>query len=143
MDRSNVSLDVLVGLLRTSDLLKQVLKKDVANYNLNMTEFAVLELLHHKGEQPIQQIGARILIASSSTTYVIDKLVAKNLVSRRTSSEDKRMTFASNTAAGTALMAEIFPQHAARITELFTVLDDEELKVMKKALLKIGREAKG
>lgn len=143
MDQSELSLDVLVGLLRTSDLMKQVLKKDVANYGLNMTEFAVLELLYHKGEQPIQQIGDRILIASSSTTYVIDKLVSKNLVCRRTSAKDKRMTYASNTTEGTALMNEIFPHHAAKITELFSVLDEQELSTMKQALLKISRSAKG
>lgn len=143
MDRTATSLDSLIGLMRSSDLLKKVLKKDIANYDLNMTEFAVIELLYHKGEQPTQQIGERILIASSSTTYVLDKLVEKKLVARRACSEDKRITYASITSEGKALMEKIFPPHAEKITEIFSVLTDEELGMFKESLKKISQSAKG
>ena len=34
--------------------------KEINNQGLNLTEFGVLELLYHKGDQPIQKIGQKI-----------------------------------------------------------------------------------
>lgn len=138
MERSKESLSNLIGLMRAGDKLKQVIKKDVANYGLNVTEFAVLELLYHKGEQPTQHIAKRILIASSSTTYVLDKLVKKGFVSRRSCLEDKRVTYADITEEGRNLMADSFPKHEKTITDFFGVLDDNELQIMKQALKKLA-----
>ena len=42
----------------------------------------MLELLFHKGDQPLQQIGGKILLASGSMTYVIDKLEKKEYIKR-------------------------------------------------------------
>ncbi len=46
---------------------------------MNPTDFSVLELLFHRGRQPIQLIGKKVLITSSSITYVIDKLEKKKI----------------------------------------------------------------
>lgn len=59
MEQRNQALHAITVLLRASRSLEDLLKKDVAEYGLNATEFAVLELLYHKGEQPIQVIGKR------------------------------------------------------------------------------------
>lgn len=107
-------------------------------HGLNITEFAVLELLYNKGEQPIQKVKERILIASSSTTYVIDKLCGKSLVKRRQDTVDKRISFASLTDKGMELMEEIFPLHAGKIKEVFNVLEDHELEVLRTALKKVS-----
>ncbi|MFU1862641.1 MarR family winged helix-turn-helix transcriptional regulator, partial [Enterococcus faecium] len=80
------------GLLRTSHRLEQLAKQDVTCYDLNITEFSVLELLLHKGPQTIQKIKEKILIASSSTTYVIDQLHKKGYVTRTPSEKDRRIT---------------------------------------------------
>ena len=44
MDRTKQSLNVFVGMNRALDTLEQI-TKDVKRYGLNITEFAVLELL--------------------------------------------------------------------------------------------------
>lgn len=140
MKRQEESLKAFVGIKRTNEFLEQVVKKDVKSYGLNITEFAVLELLYNKGEQPIQKVKERILIASSSTTYVIDKLCEKRFVKRRQDTVDKRISFASLTDKGESLMAEAFPLHAEKIEETFNVLDDAELKLLRTALKKISAQ---
>ncbi|MDT2805654.1 MarR family transcriptional regulator [Vagococcus lutrae] len=125
--------------MRTSRYLEQQVKQDVKQYGLNMTEFAVLEFLYHKGRQPIQQISEKILIASSSTTYVIDQLGKKGLVNRALCQKDKRVTYAELTEKGTTLMATIFPKHAEKIMELFSVLTESEQETLLEALKKISR----
>lgn len=138
MDRTEESLKALVGIKRTNDTLDRIVKQDMKNYGLNITEFAVMELLYHKGDQPIQKVKQRILIASSSTTYVIDQLVKKAYVTRRQDTEDKRITYAVLTEKGHALMEQIFPQHAETIEKAFSILDDEELAIFRRALKKVS-----
>lgn len=110
-DESELSLKCLVVLLRANHAVMKLDRKDIKRYGLFPTEFGVLELLFHKGEQPIQQIGRRILLTSGSITYVIDKLEEKGLLERKRSSEDRRMVNAAITEKGKSLMHEIFPKH--------------------------------
>ena len=74
MDRELESLKAFIGLRRTSDNILKLAKKDMQQHQLTINEFAVLELLFHKGCQPVQVITDKILISNSSTTYVIDRL---------------------------------------------------------------------
>ncbi|UXR78841.1 MULTISPECIES: MarR family transcriptional regulator [unclassified Staphylococcus] len=138
MDRVAASLKAFVGIKRTNDTLDSIVKQDVKNYGLNVTEFAVMELLYHKGDQPIQKVKERILIASSSTTYVIDQLVKKGYVIRRQNPKDKRITYAVLTETGYELMNQTFPQHAQTIEKAFSNLSDEELTVLRTALKKLN-----
>src|SRR2546422_6003651 len=49
-------------------------RASIARFGLGTTEFGVLEVLYHKGELPVCEVQRRILVESSSTTYVVDKL---------------------------------------------------------------------
>lgn len=82
MELPSLNLKALTVLVKAANALHEVIKKDAAKAGLNPTEFSVLELLYHRGKQPIQLIGKKVLIASSSIPYVIDKLVAKKYVKR-------------------------------------------------------------
>lgn len=142
MAHQEEALKAYIGLLRTASRLEQVAKKDVRCYGLNITEFSVLELLYHKGIHTTQAIKEKILIASSSTTYVVDQLVKKGCVRRELSQEDQRVTYVSITEAGRALMEKIFPSHAQKIAASFSELSSEELQQLKTILRKITYDQK-
>jgi len=131
-------LKLLVVMLRAAQTVEDLVKKDMRSYGINPTEFAVLELLYHKGDQPIQKIGEKILLASSSITYVVDRLEEKGFVKRVDSSEDRRVKFASLTIKGKELMEEVFPKHEKRIEEIFSILNEGEIDLAIKLLKKIG-----
>ena len=133
-----LALKVVVGLMRTSGQLTQFLNNDVSSYGLNATEFGVLELLWSKGEYPVQQIAKKILISSSSTTYVINQLEKKGLVQRRIDAKDRRVAYISLSSWGLDLMREIFPIHAAKIDQVFGNLSQEELQELSTLLKKIN-----
>ncbi|MDW4067350.1 MarR family transcriptional regulator [Staphylococcus saprophyticus] len=141
MDRTQISLNTFVGLNRTLDHLMKIVKTDVQRYGLNVTEFAVMELLYNKGDQPIQRIGNRVLIASSSITYVVDKLEEKGCVVRQRNEKDKRVTNASLTDKGRSMMDEIFPDHASTLESTFSVLTDEEITVLQTTLKKLSAQS--
>lgn len=138
MDRTKSSMNAFIGLNRTLDYLEKIVREDVKQYGLNITEFAVLELLYNKGDQPIQRIRERVLIASSSISYVVDKLEEKGCVTRIRNQQDKRIINASLTQQGRHIMDEIFPKHAETIQSTFSILTDEELQTLQNTLKKLS-----
>ncbi len=139
MSREIETLKTYIALMRVHGLFEKVVKEDANRYDLNVTEFAVMELLYNRGEQPIQKIGQRILIASSSTTYVVDKLCNKGYVERRPDEKDRRVTFASITVEGRELMEKLYPEHAKRLMNLFEELSLSEITDMRDKLKRITR----
>ena len=138
MDRTKSSMNAFIGLNRTLDYLEKIVREDVKQYGLNITEFAVLELLYNKGDQPIQRIRERVLIASSSISYVVDKLEEKGCVTRIRNQQDKRIINASLTQQGRHIMDDIFPNHAETIQSTFSILTDEELQTLQNTLKKLS-----
>lgn len=141
MNREDQTLRVLTILLRASGSVTNMLKKDMSTYGVNPTEFTVLEVLYSLGEQPIQIIGNKVLLASSSITYVIDQLEKKGMVERVQSEQDRRVTLVSLTEKGHGLMEDVFPQHSEIIDRLFKDLSDEELSEFGESLKTVGYQA--
>lgn len=141
MDRTKQSLNVFVGMNRALDTLEQITKEDVKRYGLNITEFAVLELLYNKGPQPIQRIRDRVLIASSSISYVVSQLEDNGWITREKDKDDKRVYMACLTEKGQSQMADIFPKHAETLTKAFDVLTKDELTILQQAFKKLSAQS--
>jgi MarR family 2-MHQ and catechol resistance regulon transcriptional repressor len=133
-----LSLKLFIVLSRAQRKINDLANKSIAEFKLNPTEFAVLELLYHKGKQPLQHIGEKILIASGSITYVVDKLEKKGLVVRNPCSTDRRVIYAEITEEGINLMKEIFPIHELFLHEQMSDLSNEEKNFLIHLLKKIG-----
>ena len=134
----HVSLKLFVVLSRALQTIEKMAIKEINNQGLNLTEFGVLELLYHKGDQPIQKIGQKILLASSSITYVVDKLEEKNYLIRRGCPTDRRVTYASITKEGKELMDEIFPKYKHFLQEIMGGLSTNEKRSTIEQLKKLG-----
>lgn len=141
MKQNNRNLKAFTVLFRAYQTIQDVTRRDLLQFDLNQTEFSVLEFLYHHGEQPVQMIGKKILIASSSITYVIDKLEQKGYVYRKACPRDRRVTYVLLTLEGQVLMEEIFPKHEQKINEIFEVLEAQELDNMILSLKKVGKNA--
>ena len=135
------SLKLFVVLSRAARAVSDRIAEDIRSYGLNPTEFAVLELLYHKGSQPIQVIGKKVLIASSSITYVVDKLEHKGYVQRIASPEDRRVILANLTPSGLDLMDSIFPRHAQSIHSVLNGVASDEKRLLIQQLKKMGLHA--
>jgi MarR family transcriptional regulator, 2-MHQ and catechol-resistance regulon repressor len=137
----DLSLKLFVVLTRAIQSVKKKIEEDIKGMGLNPTEFAVLELVYNKGDQPIQKIGEKVLIASSSITYVVDKLEKKELLKRRPSPEDRRSTYAVITDKGRLFMDEVFPRHREAINYICGGLNKDEKQTLIEQLKKLGYHA--
>ncbi|MFZ3590380.1 MarR family winged helix-turn-helix transcriptional regulator [Bacillus sp. DJP31] len=136
------ALQLFIVLSRSYKSLIEYAKQDIKRYKLNPTEFAVLELLYNKGPQPLQKIGDRILLASGSITYVVDKLEQKGFLNRKPCSRDRRITYAEISLKGIELMESIFPKHAEAIKKLMSGLSEKEMELTKETLKRLGKNIK-
>jgi MarR family 2-MHQ and catechol resistance regulon transcriptional repressor len=122
---------------RTAERIHGHLQRQVEAHGLTLTEFGVLEALLHKGPLPHGDIADRVLLASSSITYVIDKLEDRGLLQRRPSEEDRRKTLAELTPEGRATIEDAFPEHAALVDDLMADLSLEEKRTATSLLRRI------
>lgn len=136
------SLKLYIVLSRAHKAINETTNQFFQENGLNPTEFAVLELLYHKGRQPLQQIGNKILLASGSITYVIDKLEKRGYLLRVSCPSDRRVTYAEITEEGEAFMSTVFPKHEQHLHELLSVLTNEEKDEAIKLLKKLGLSIK-
>ena len=142
LNQQDQSLKLYIVLSRAFRAINEHVNKQIQRYGLNPTEFAVLELLYHKGDQPLQQIGGKILLASGSMTYVIDKLESKEYIIRVACPSDRRVTFAQITPKGKKLIEQVFPSHRNEIDRMISVLSEEEKEIGIELLKKLGLSVK-
>ncbi|HBI02837.1 MAG TPA: MarR family transcriptional regulator [Paenibacillaceae bacterium] len=134
-------LRLFIVLSRAYKFIMEHALRDMRKHGLNPTEFMVLELLYHKGPTPLQQIGDRILLASGSMTYVVDRLVQKGYLKRQHCEKDRRVIYGVLTEKGKELFDEIFPQHEEAIRNALAGLDEEEKAQAIDLLKRLGLEA--
>lgn len=128
-------------LMQTTKAIQEQMKKELVKNELNITEFAVLEVLYLKGKQTIQQIGISILISSGSMTYVINQLEKKGLLNRNGCPNDGRVFHVILTERGSQLMENIMPNHRDLLHGIFGSLNGDEKKIMVKLLEKVNKRA--
>jgi MarR family 2-MHQ and catechol resistance regulon transcriptional repressor len=106
----------------------------------SLSDFAVLELLLHKGAQPVNIIGEKILLTSGSITTAVQRLEKRGLVSRERSTTDARVVV-HLTDLGHELIEPSFEAHAKDLNVLFDVLDESERTQFANLIRKVGQRA--
>ncbi len=108
---------------------------------LGLSDFGVLEILLHKGPLPVNTIGPIVNLTPGSISIAVDRLVAKGLVSRIESVEDRRLRIVALTPRGRDLIVKAFRKHAGQMIRVFAELSPEELRGLEVALKKVGKRA--
>jgi MarR family 2-MHQ and catechol resistance regulon transcriptional repressor len=113
----------------------------IEDTGLGDSDFRVLEVLLHKGSLPVNTIGPIVDLTPGSISIAVDRLVAKGLVSRVESTQDRRVRIVALTAGGKDLIASAFRKHSGQMKRVFSELSPEELRGLETALKKVGKRA--
>ena len=105
------------------------------------TDFRILEVLLNKGPLPVNTIGPKVNLTPGSISVAVDRLLARGLVSRVESREDRRVRVVSLTSKGKELIAPVFRKHAAEIGNVFADATPKEVRSFEMTLKKIGKRA--
>ena len=129
---------VWVVLWKASHAIEQNAVRSVSALGLGLSEFAVLEVLLHKGPQPVNVIGKRVLLTSGSITAAVDRLESKKVVRRTAGTGDLRARIVQLTETGRRLIKRAFQQHAIDVEETMAVLRSSERTELVRLLKKVG-----
>src|SRR2546426_12535819 len=100
MDSSGVHLWLV--LMKAHRTLERHARCSIEPSGLGSSDFAILELLLHRGRQPVNAIGRRVDLTSGAITSAVDRLEGQGLVVRTADPEGRRTRLVSPTPKGTA-----------------------------------------
>ena len=136
--RERRALAAFINLMRATNTVQSVSNRHVEAHGLTPSQFAVLEALHHVGPLCLSDLAKKILRTSGNLTMVVDNLEKLGHVKRVRSPEDRRYIGVEITDAGRKLIASVFPEHAARITEVMSRLSAGEQDTLRHLCRKLG-----
>jgi MarR family 2-MHQ and catechol resistance regulon transcriptional repressor len=135
------ALDTFVKLTRAANSVSAATSTSLVDADLTESQFAVLEVLYHAGPLSLTVIAHKILKTGGNLTLVVKNLEKRGLVQRKQSAEDRRYFSLHLTPKGQRLIAEIFPKHAMRITDVLGALSAEEQAELARLSKKLGLSA--
>ena len=128
-------------LMKATQAIGRYALADLEESGLGMSDFAVLEVLLHKGPLPVNVIGPKVNLTPGSISVAVDRLLAKGVVSRVECSEDRRVRIVALTARGRGVITPVFRAHAATMEKVFAGLSSDDLRQLEQQLKHIGRQA--
>lgn len=128
-------------LMKAYRTLERHARCSIEPLGLGSSDFAILELLLHRGRQPVNAIGRRVDLTSGAITSAVDRLEAQGLVARTADPDDRRTRFVSLTPKGTARIREVFGVHKLAMEGATRSLTTAERVKLIHLVKKLGRAA--
>src|SRR5437879_5291296 len=128
-------------LMKAHRTLDSLATRSIEGSEVGLSDFAVLEMLLHKGPQPVNEIGRRVELTSGAITTAVDRLESRGLVTREPHPTDRRARIVRLTAAGEKQAAEIFAGHKAAMDLAARGLSKTERATLIELLKKLGTSA--
>jgi len=135
-----LALNTFIKLTRSVNSLMSRLSQRGALGELTVSQFGVLEALHHLGPMCQNELATKILKSSGNMTLVIDNLEKNHLVTRRRNLDDRRMITIHLTEAGEQLIQQVLPEQVAAITAEMSALTPEEQQNLGDLCRKLGSQ---
>lgn len=116
----------IINLIYTTNLLQARHQDFLKPFDITIQQFNILRILRGQHPKSISgtEIKSRMLDRNSDVSRLLDRLASKQLISRKTSADDKRATDISITDEGLKLLATLDDQPVN--IETFLSLSEEE-----------------
>ena len=121
--------------------LARVAGSSIRSTGFGRSDFGVLEILLHKGPQPVNDVGQRIGLTSGAITTAIDRLEGVQLVTREAHPTDRRARVVRLTKEGRRRVTHAFADHRAAMDEVGSALSTSERATLIRLLKKLGGAA--
>lgn len=122
--------------------MRKRLEKEIKDFGFTSGhQFGVLLLLSKKNLSQ-KEISDATLADEPSTTRMLDRMIKKQIIGKRRSTEDKRKQVVYITDEGLELLHKILPVVKRNNAYVEDLLEEEELKQLYKILNKINNKMK-
>lgn len=121
------SLPLVRELVRTYQAFEQLSTQRVKCHGLTHPQFDVIATLGNTQGMSCRELSERTLITKGTLTGVLDRLLAKGLITRTVPEHDRRSVFVALTDSGDELFHQSFPDVVNHCGEAFAGISDEKL----------------
>jgi DNA-binding MarR family transcriptional regulator len=135
--------ETTVALLRTTDVVRRRIARTVEAEGITLQQYNVLRILRGARGAPMSalEIGERLIEETPGVSRLIDRLVAKGLVRRDRSREDRRRLECFITAKGLALLGRLDAPVLRADEEALRALGSREVDMLAELLAKIRQSS--
>src|SRR5256886_8017214 len=128
-------------LMKAHRTLERLATRSIESSEAGLSDFAVMEMLLHKGPQPVNEIGRRVELTSGAITTAVDRLESRGLVTRETHPSCRKARIVRLTVTGEAQAAKIFAGHQAAMDLAASAPSKTERATLTALLKKLGPSA--
>ena len=132
------TLDAFIKLMRATESMNTRLNRHLAEADLTVSQFGVMEALLHLGPLNQKSLGEKLLKSGGNITLVIDNLEKCGFVERQRDPNDRRAMLIHLTDKGREFISSFFPKHLKEIKKEFSVLTEEEKEQLAHICKKLG-----
>ncbi|MGE0328107.1 MAG: MarR family winged helix-turn-helix transcriptional regulator [Polyangiaceae bacterium] len=126
---------VWIRLVKCHGLVMREVRRRVAQSETTLPQFDVLaQLLRHPQGMTSTELSRVLLVTAGNLTGIVDRLEARELVTRTALPDDKRVRVLKLTAKGKRLAKREVQRHEDWLNEIFSSLADTERHKLSTAL---------
>jgi DNA-binding MarR family transcriptional regulator len=122
---------LIINLVFTNNWLTEKIRDFLSAEDITLQQFNILRILRGSHPKPLSTlvIRERMLDKMSDTSRIVDRLLLKGLVDKKTCPSDKRLVDISITAEGKKVLAKI-DQNEKEMMAVIANLNEEEMKIL-------------
>lgn len=130
------------NIIHSSRWLENFLKKRFSEYDLTMQQYNILRILRGSQPNPLStlQIRERMIDKMSDTSRIVDRLILKKLVTKKTSKTDSRLVEVRITEKGLELLTQL-DDTDDQLASYLSNLTEEEAALVSNLLDKMHSKA--
>lgn len=133
MTDRRLALDAWEGLFRAQHELFTDMSADFDGTPITQAEYDVLLTVTRAPGMTarLRDVTTNMLISQPSVSRLVDRMVARGLITKNTDPEDGRGSVLTATDAGARSFREVATSHSRSIAERMSALDDDELRMLR------------
>ncbi len=137
----NSGIHLWLALWKAYDALRAHAEANLQELGFCLSDFGILEVLLHKGPQPVIRLSRRLRLTGGSMSVAVDRLERRGLVKRKSDPDDRRGRIVHLTPAGRKLITDGFAQHSDAMEVATQGLAPAKRARLLKLLKSLGKSA--
>ena len=123
-----------------SGILKQKGREILSDYGITPPQFLALQWLYEEGDMTIGELSARMYLAFSTTTDLIDRMEKTSLVKRIKNDQDRRVVQIHLLEEGERLVSQVLEKRKIYLQRLLKDYSSEDLLKLQVSLTRLHHD---
>jgi DNA-binding MarR family transcriptional regulator len=140
-DFKSLAEEANLNIIRTAEWIGAVIAETLKPHGLTRTQYNALRILRGAGKDGLQcgEIGERMITKESDITRLLDRLEARELISRERQADNRRVVITKITSDGRRLVDSLDADITAANQTIASDLNKTEITALIRTLEKIRR----